>query len=88
LIQPLLHGFEYALMLPSRDPAFFACGALILDCTGLASVRPVAAHLLSVFLVGIVECELLAGGAAIDAVVCTENLSSGVVVVKSAKDGV
>src|SRR5437868_15171446 len=43
-----------------------ACGALILDCAGLAGVRPVAAHLLPVFLVGIVEFELLASGAAID----------------------
>jgi hypothetical protein len=35
-------------------------------CAGLAGVRPVAAHLLPVFLVGIVEFELLVGGAAID----------------------
>jgi hypothetical protein len=38
LIQPLLHGFENVLVLPSRDAAFFACGALILDCAGLAGV--------------------------------------------------
>jgi hypothetical protein len=37
-------------MLPSRDAAFLACGALILDCAGLAGVRPVAAHLLLVLL--------------------------------------
>src|SRR3954454_18351231 len=66
LIQSLLHGFENVLMLPSRDAAFFACGALILECAGLAGVRPVAAHLLPVFLVGIVEFELLASGAAIE----------------------
>ena len=47
LIQSLLHSFENVLMRPSRDAAFFACGALILDCAGLAGVRPVAAHLLS-----------------------------------------
>src|SRR6202790_419106 len=28
LIQPLLHGFDNVLMLPSRDPAFFARSAL------------------------------------------------------------
>ena len=39
---------------------------LILDCAGLAGVRPVAAHLLPVFLVGLVEFEPLASGAAID----------------------
>ncbi len=66
LIQPLLHNFENVLMLPSRDAAFFACGALILDCAGLAGVRPVASQLLPVFLVGIIEFELLARGAAID----------------------
>jgi hypothetical protein len=66
LIQPLLHGFENVLVLPSCDPAFFGCGALILDCAGLTGVRPVAAHLLPMFLVGTVEFELLAGGTSID----------------------
>src|SRR6266481_5003855 len=59
-IKALLHSLEQMLMLPSRDAAFFACGALIFDCAGLAGIRPVAAHLLPVFLVGIVEFELLA----------------------------
>jgi len=35
LIQPLLQGFENVLMLPSRDAAFFAVGALFLDCAGV-----------------------------------------------------
>src|SRR5260370_1403050 len=65
LIQPLLHGFENVLMLPSRDAAIFACGALILECAGLAGVRPVAAPLLPVFLAGIVAFEPLARGAAL-----------------------
>jgi hypothetical protein len=30
LIQPLLHGFDNLLVLPSRDPAFFARSALLL----------------------------------------------------------
>ena len=46
LIQPLLHGFDNVLMLPSRDPAFFGCGALIFDCAGTAGVGYVTAQLL------------------------------------------
>ena len=39
LIQPLLlQGFENVLMLPSRDAAFFASGALFLDCAGVLQV--------------------------------------------------
>jgi hypothetical protein len=34
LIQPPLHGFENVLVLPSRDPAFFARSALLLDGAG------------------------------------------------------
>jgi hypothetical protein len=46
LIQSPLHRFENALVLPSCDPAFFGCDALIFDCAGLAGAGPVAAHLL------------------------------------------
>src|SRR3954466_4992360 len=44
LIQPLLHGFDNVLMLPSRDPAFFARSALLLDGAGAAG----AGHVTSV----------------------------------------
>ena len=43
LIEPLLHGFENVLMLPSRDPSLLASGAATLDGAMLADVGQVAA---------------------------------------------
>jgi hypothetical protein len=34
-VKPTLNGFENVLMLPSRDPSFFASGALSFDGAAL-----------------------------------------------------
>src|SRR5271154_7346751 len=69
LIQPLLHGFDDVLMLPSRDPAFFARSTLLLDGAGAASVGHVTTQLLSVFHGGEGVLQPLSGRAAIDVLV-------------------
>ena len=44
LIEPVLHGFEYVLMLPSRDPSLLAGGAAMLSGAVLADVVQAAAQ--------------------------------------------
>src|SRR3990172_4254377 len=68
-VEPLLRRLDNMLVLPSRDTALLARGALILDGASPARVRPVAAQLLSVLLGGEVVLEALAGRAAIDILV-------------------
>ena len=42
LVEPALDGFEYVLMLPSRDPSLLAGGATMLDGAMLADVGQIA----------------------------------------------
>src|ERR1035437_5801563 len=69
LIQPLLHGFDNVLALPSCDPAFFARSALFLDGAGAAGVGHVTAQLLPVLHGGEGVLQPLRGRAAIDVLV-------------------
>jgi hypothetical protein len=66
LVETTLHRLDDMLVLPSRDPALLARGALILDSAGPARVRPIATQLLSVLNGREVVFEMLAGGAAVD----------------------
>ena len=43
LVEALLNGLQYMLMLPARDPSLLASGAVPFDGAALASVGPVAA---------------------------------------------
>ena len=43
-IEPALHGFEYVLVLPSRDPALLGGGAAMLDGAVLAGIGQIAAQ--------------------------------------------
>src|SRR5271170_3464253 len=62
-IEPRLHGFDNALVLPPRDAALRSFRALSLQCAGMARVGPVAAQDQSIFLVREVVGELLTGRA-------------------------
>ena len=43
-VEPLLHGFEHVLMLPSGDQSFLGCCAAVLDGAALTGVGPVTAQ--------------------------------------------
>jgi hypothetical protein len=49
-IEPLLHGFQHVLVLPSRDAPLRSCRAFRLERALGTRRRPVAAHQLAVFL--------------------------------------
>ena len=65
-LETLLYGLDDVLMLPSRDPALLARGALVLDRAGSARVGPIATQLLSVLRGSEVVLEVLASRAAVD----------------------
>src|SRR3974390_1314128 len=43
-IEPLLHGFEHVLMLPSGDQSLLGCCAAMLDGAALTGLGPVTAQ--------------------------------------------
>src|SRR5262245_4721960 len=65
-IEPLLHSFEYLLVLPARDASLRSCRAVRLERTFRTRCCPVAPQLFSILLVGVPILETLAGWAAID----------------------
>jgi hypothetical protein len=50
LVEPALYGFEYVLMLPSRNSSLFTGGATMLDGAALADVGQIAVQNQSMFL--------------------------------------
>ena len=69
LVEPRLSAFKDVLVHPSLDRALRARRALRFEWTGFASVGPIVAQLLAVFLVGIIIFEFLTGRAAISILV-------------------
>jgi len=69
LVEPRLSAFKDVLVHPSLDTALRARRALRFEWTGFASVGPIVAQLLAVFLVGIIIFEFLTGRPAINILV-------------------
>src|SRR5664279_2719854 len=67
-VEPRLHGFEDSLVLPTRDPAFLARRAFVLQRARLTDARPIVAQVLATLFVGKAIGEPLAGGTTIDIV--------------------
>jgi len=65
-VEPPLHGFRHILMLPARDAALLALGALRLHCAALTCVRPIAAQSQSTLNGREVVFEMLPGWTTID----------------------
>ena len=63
LVEPFLHSLEHVLILPSRDPALRARGALIFDGAASGTHSSSSGAASAVLLVRIVELQPLAGRA-------------------------